>query len=181
MSTRAILTYEDYAALPADGRRCELHDGELSVTPAPSPLHQRVARNLLLSLQVHVRDRRLGEILSAPIDLILSKTTVVQPDLLFLAPGDGGAVTARGIEAPPTLVVEILSPGTAHADRDVKRRLYARHRIAHYWIVDPDGRRIEAHELAGPGYRLAATLEGAAPGALPPFPDLTLDPAAIWA
>jgi Uma2 family endonuclease len=181
MATRAIFTYRDYAALPADGRRHELHDGELSVTPAPAPRHQRVARNLLLQIHAHVARQHCGEVIQSPIDLILSETTVVQPDLVYLEARALGSLTARGIETPPALVAEVLSPGTAQIDRGVKRDLYARHRIAHYWIVDPEARRIEAYELAAEGYRLAAALEGAAPASLPPFADLTLDPAAIWA
>ena len=49
---RTILTYKDYEALPADGRRYEVHDGELSVTPAPAPRHQRVSRKLLIYAQI---------------------------------------------------------------------------------------------------------------------------------
>lgn len=82
MSTeRVILTYQEYEALPADGRRYELHEGELSVTPAPSPRHQRILRNLNKILQQHVETLGLGEVLFAPLDCILSETTVVQPDL----------------------------------------------------------------------------------------------------
>lgn len=66
---RTILTYKDYEALPADGRRYEVHEGELSVTPAPSPRHQQVTRNLVIALHEHVKGRGLGEVLfsgSAP-------------------------------------------------------------------------------------------------------------------
>ena len=45
MTTRVRLTYEDYAALPDDGRRYELHEGELSVTPSPGTSHQATLRN----------------------------------------------------------------------------------------------------------------------------------------
>jgi Uma2 family endonuclease len=180
MPTRVILTYRDYEALPADGRRYELHEGELSVTAAPAPRHQRILVRLLRVLDPHVRARGLRELLPSPIDLILSDTTIVQPDLVYLRHDQGAAVTDRGIETPPALVIEILSPGTAPIDRGVKLQLYERHGIPHYWIVDPEGRRIEAYELAGGVYRLAAALGGAAP-ALVPFPDFPLDPAAICA
>ncbi len=180
MTTRVILTYKDYEALPADGRRYELHDGELSVTAAPAPRHQRTLRNLFRAIDAHVEARGLGEVLLSPIDLILSDTTVVQPDLVYLRLDQASAVTARGIEAPPALVVEVLSPGTTSIDRGVKLQLYARHAIPHYWIVDADRERVEAYELAGASYRLAGVLEGPAPAALPPFVDLTLDPGGTW-
>ena len=181
MATRVILTYRDYEALPADGRRYELHDGELSVTAAPAPRHQLISGRLFIALSQHVQARGLGTVFYSPIDLILSDTSVVQPDLVYVRSDQPGAITGRGIEAPPALVVEILSPGTTHIDRGIKLQLYARHRVPHYWIVDPDARRIEAHALAGPGYHLAAALEGAEPRALPPFPDLALDPGSLWA
>lgn len=75
---------------------------------------------------------------------------------------------------------EILSPSTAHIDRRRKMALCAGHGVTFYWIVDPAARVIEAHRLEGGVYRLDARLDGPAPRALPPFPDLPLDPAAIW-
>ena len=81
-TTRVILTYKDYAALPADGKRYELHEGELSMTPAPSPKHQLVIGNLFALLRQHIKANGLGEILLAPIDLILSNSTIIQPDIV---------------------------------------------------------------------------------------------------
>jgi Uma2 family endonuclease len=178
--TRTILTYKDYEALPADGRRYELHAGELSVTPAPGPRHQQVSRNLALALHEHARTQRLGEVLYAPIDCILSDTTVVQPDILYVARERLGIITSRGIEGPPTLVVEILSPSTVQIDRGVKRQLYARHGVPHYWIVDLEARSIEAYRLVERAYERAADLQGSGPAFLPPFPDLALVPASLW-
>jgi Uma2 family endonuclease len=73
----------------------------------------------------------------------------------------------------------VLSPSTARLDRDRKMRLYAEHGVPYYWIVDPETRSIEAFALAGAEYALAARLTSE-PVALPPFSDLTLDPASIW-
>ena len=70
ISMRTILTYKDYEALPADGRRYEVHEGELSAPPAPSPRHQQVTRNLAIALHEHVKGRGLGEVLFSPIDCI---------------------------------------------------------------------------------------------------------------
>lgn len=180
MATRVILTYADYAALPAGGRRYELHEGELSVTPALGTRHQEVSINLAVALYQHVRARRLGKVLEAPIDCILDDTTIVQPDIVYIEVPRLSSISARGIEGPPSLVVEILSPSTARTDRGVKLQLYARHAVPCYWIVDPEAGSIEAHVLAGGVYRLTARLEGARPTALPPFPDLALDPASLW-
>src|SRR5947199_8658736 len=51
------LTYEDYVGLPDDGRRYEILDGELEVSPAPAPRHQGVSGNLFFILYGHVQER----------------------------------------------------------------------------------------------------------------------------
>lgn len=177
---RTVLTYKDYEALPADGRRYELHEGELAVTPAPSPRHQQTSLNLAFFLHQHVKTRRLGQVLYAPIDCILSDVTVVQPDIVYLDTERLSAITSRGIEGPPALVIEILSPSTLQVDRGVKVQLYARHGVPYYWIVDPEARTIEAYQLTEAGYHLAGRLGASEPVSLPPFPDLALVPASIW-
>lgn len=180
MATRVVLTYKDYEALPADGRHYEVHEGELSVTPAPSPLHQQVSGNLFAVLRHHVKIHGLGEVLYAPVDCILSDVTIVQPDILYLERRQLPAISARGIEGPPTLIVEILSPSTAQIDRGVKFQLYARHGVSYYWIVDPEARSIEAYTLTGGAYQLAARAGGTERVSLPPFSDLELVPASLW-
>jgi len=180
MPTRVVLTYRDYEALPADGRRYELLEGELLVTAAPGLPHQRLVGELFVLLKQHVEAHRLGEAFVSPVDCILSDTTVVQPDLVYLEAARSSLATARGIEGPPTLAVEIVSPSTARIDRGAKLQLYAKHGIAHYWIVDPEARSIEAYVLTGGVFRLAARLAGADRGSLPPFPDLTIAATLLW-
>ncbi len=175
-----VLTYEEYAALPADGRRYEIHDGELSVTPSPSPGHQRISRNLFTILHRHVMTKDLGEVLYAPLDVILSESSVVQPDIIYLDRGRLDAVSGRGIEGAPTLVVEVLSPSTTLIDRSTKHQLYARYGVPFYWLVDPEVRAIEALVLGPEGYSLAVRASGGEPSSLPPFTDLGLVPASLW-
>jgi len=150
MATRTVLTYKDDEALPADGRRYEIHDGEFSVTLAPSPSHQQLSGNLFFLLHRHVESRGLGRVLYVSIDCILSETTIVQPDLVYLAVDRLTAISGRGIEGPPTLVIEIVSPSTSQIDRGTKHQLYSRHGAPCYWIVDPDARTIEGFS-AGAG------------------------------
>jgi Uma2 family endonuclease len=177
---RVVLTYEDYAALPDDGRRYEIHEGELSVTPAPGTRHQRISGSLYMLLRGHVETTASGEVLYAPVDVILSSTTVVQPDLIYVDATRAAAVSARGIEGPPSLVVEVISPSTPRIDRTTKFQLYARYQIPFYWIVDPDARAIDAYELGDTGYRLVTRASGLAAVSLPPFPGLSLVPDSLW-
>ena len=177
---RVILTYKEYEALPADGRRYEIHEGELSVTTAPSPRHQRILGNLNEIVRQQVKVRGLGEVLFAPIDCILSDISIVQPDLVYLDPSRLALLSNRGIEGAPTLVIEIVSPSTTVIDRSTKRQLYARHGVPYYWIVDPEARTIEAYVLAEGGYQLAARVSGPEAVSLPPLPYLAFAPASLW-
>ena len=178
--TKIVLTYEDFVALPDDGKRYELHEGELSVTPSPGTRHQNVLLNLALLIAPHVRASGRGTLMIAPFDCILSDITVVEPDLLYLDESRVRLLSERGVEGSPTLAIEIVSPSSRQIDRRRKMALYAVHDVTWYWIVDPEARTVEAYRLEGGGYRLDARLEGSQSRALPPFPDLPLDPTAVW-
>ncbi len=176
--TRA-LDYSDYLAIPEDGRRHEIIAGALHVTPAPAPVHQRISRRLLLQLVDCFHARSLGEVFGAPIDLILGRHDVLQPDLLVV--DDATQITRRGVEAAPLLVVEILSASTASRDRGVKARRYAELGVRHYWIVDPEARRLECHRSRAGAFEVAATAEGDARLVHPDWDGLTVDLAMLWA
>lgn len=173
------LDYSDLAAAPDDGYRYEILEGDLLVTPAPSPLHQRVSKRLQRQLEAYFEARSLGEVFNAPVDLILTFHDVVEPDLVVVA--EPKQISGRGIEGAPLLVVEILSPSTRVRDRTMKARRYAELGISHYWIVDPDEKRLECFRLQATMYELL--LQGESPAKLthPDFPDLQLDLSAIWA
>ncbi len=174
-----VLEYSDYAAIPEDGRRYEIIAGKLYVTPAPGTLHQRVSRRLLLQLADYFHTRALGEVFDAPIDLILGRHDVVQPDLLVV--DNATHITARGIEAPPLLVVEVLSTSTADRDRRVKARRYAELGVRHYWVVDPAARRLECHRLVAHAFEVVAAAEGDASLIHPDWKGLTIDLSVLWA
>jgi len=182
--SKTALTYHDYETLPADGRRYEIHDGELSVTPSPSLDHQIILANLLRVLFQHVPSVAPGLVLAAPLDVILAdtaaETSIVQPDILYVAPDRMVLTSRRGIEGGPTLAVEILSPSTRTIDRVTKRSLYARYNVPHLWLVDPDARVLEAFSLEGGRYVLAVSAAGGDPVDLPPFAGLGLVPDRLW-
>ena len=169
---KIILTYEDYAALPNDGKRYEILEGELAVTPAPSTKHQIASANLFKILSRYIDNINLGTLLYAPVDLILESTSVLQPDLLFVAKARQNIITDRAIEGAPDLVIEILSPNTSRNDRVTKAQIYSRHKVPAYWIVDPELETVEIYLLNVDSYRLTATLQGETPLPVPPFADL---------
>jgi Uma2 family endonuclease len=146
MGTKLRLTYQDYVLLPDDGKRYEILDGDLYVTPSPTVRHQRTSRNLFLALAEHVRAQALGEVLAAPLDVILADDSIAQPDILFIS-NERLPIVRDWVHGAPDLVIEILSTGTRERDRTLKRHLYARHGVRELWLVDPEARTAEVYSL----------------------------------
>lgn len=150
-------TYEDWAKLPDDGWRYEVIKGELHMTPAPTPQHQRVSRRLQRALEDFIFERELGEIFDAPIDVMLpGQETPVQPDLVFIPIERADMIGDVEIEGTPPLLVEVLSGGNWVVDRRTKFKLYADCGVQEYWIVDPNPKKrtIEVYTLVGEQYEL---------------------------
>lgn len=154
---KQVLDYDDYAAIPPDGQRYELLEGDVHVRPAPPPLHQWVSKRLQRQLEAYFEARGLGRVYDAPIDVILTPHDVVQPDLVVVT--DLSQVSARGIEGAPTLLVEVLSPSTLLYDRTTKSRRYAALGVPHFWLVEPEPRRLECYRLEGSAYQRVAVAE----------------------
>jgi Uma2 family endonuclease len=177
---RVVLTYEDYLAMPDDGRRYEILDGEVAVTATPVTLHPIIVGNLYWTLRGHVHGRGLGRMYLAPFTVVLANTTVVEPDLVYVDNGRASLVTDRGIRGAPALAIEVLSPTTAANDRGPKFQLYARYGVPYYWIADTDARVLDGYELDGAAYRSTGRVHVDARTALLPFPDLSLGVDELW-
>lgn len=165
-------SYEDYAALPNDGRRWEVIDGELELIPTPDPRHQTVSRRLQFELMRLLEEPGIAQIFDAPIDLILSDSNILQPDLAILASSRDHLISARGIDGPPDIVVEILSPSTKVLDQRVKKRTYARFSVPEYWIVDPIGGHVKLFRLAADDYVLEQRFDRASVLTTPSFSEV---------
>jgi Uma2 family endonuclease len=133
------LTYDDFVLFPDDGKRHELIDGEHYVTPSPNMRHQRISGDLHGFLWTYLEAHRVGQLFSAPFDVVFSHFDVVEPDLLYMSNETAARVlTPQNVRGTPDLVVEIGSPGTRKRDETIKRRLYERSGVSEYWVVDPD-------------------------------------------
>ena len=172
------LDYDDLAHAPDDGKQYELLDGDLFVTPAPSPFHQRVSKRLQRQLERYFEERGIGEVFDAPVDVILTAHDVVEPDVVVVT--DARQISRRGIEGAPALVVEILSPSTADRDRTLKAKRYEATGVPHYWVVDMDAQRLDCDRLSAGHYELAASASGDERLQHPDWPDLLIEPGAIW-
>ena len=161
-------TVEDFLLLGEIKTPCQLINGKLITSPAPSPLYQRVSRKLFKLIDKATFGN--GELFYAPIDLYINNKNVFQPDLVYLSDKNKEYLTTRGIEGPADLIVEIISPSNSYTDRNQKKNTYLAFGIREYWIVDPANETIEVYTpeagsdvpiiyLVGSGIVKSTTLE----------------------
>lgn len=136
---RYTWTYSDYARLPDDGNRYEVLDGEVLVTPGPSPKHQDVLGTLLFKLRTFVEEQGIG-LVFPDVDLLFVNGQFLRPDMLFVPTESRAGLTDRGVEQAPGLVIEVLSPSSSSIDRVKKPRRYGDFGLSEYWVVDPEQR-----------------------------------------
>ena len=175
-----VLTYEDYRALPDDGKRYELIEGELFLSPSPATRHQLVSANLLFELMRALKKTGLATIFPAPTDLLLANTTVVVPDLVIVSTERASIITRRALEGPPDVVVEILSPSSVDRDQYIKRKLYERFAIPEYWVVDPEEALVTVHRLDEGTYGIRARYDRESVLECPEFPTLRVPLADVF-
>ena len=172
--------YSDLVALPEDGRRYEIHGGELVVVPSPLLRHQIAAMEIVTLLNDY-RRKFGGLAVTAPFDIVFDEYDVVQPDVVFFRAGRLHLLDPNSVaRAVPDIVVEVLSPSTASIDRGRKMEMFARYGVPEYWIVDPVRLEIEVHVLENGAYRRAqlATRGDTVRSVL--LPDLTFTAAGIF-
>jgi len=156
------LTIADWDAMPyRDGNRYEIIEGELFVSCSPGLTHEIVLINLIRRIGRFLDDNPIGLIVAGS-GLILSNLSGVIPDaVFFLKEQRDKIVKDDRLHAPPALVVEILSPGSANIRRDRvhKLNLYAKHGVPEYWIVDPKNKSLERYLRDSSSLILQETLQ----------------------
>lgn len=154
------MTMKQYLALPEDnGHYHALLDGELEVTPAATPQHQIIVGRLFRLLDAYVSERKLGEVLLSPVDVIFDERNATQPDIAFIRAGRLGIIGPKNIRGAPDLAVEVLSPTTRRLDLGKKKEIYARFAVPSYWIVDPKAERVDFLRHEAGAYALEARVE----------------------
>lgn len=149
-------TYDEMLAeLPETNQPAELWDGQLLMSPAPTPRHQMAVVQITVMLSNFVTSRRLGQVLVSPIDVILSPTRVVQPDVIYISESRKHVIQDR-VRGVPDLAVEVISEGSRRRDRVDKKALYEQHGLPEYWIVDLETRTIEIFNLVSGAYQLSS-------------------------
>jgi len=161
-TSELTMTIADWEAIPEDGNKYELIEGEILVSRAPGWKHQRAVHYLQHGLELYLAQNPIGVLAPGP-GLIFDNFNGVIPDLVFVSNDrlDGIILNDR-LMAAPDIVLEVLSPGNPNQTRDrkLKRQLYARFGVKEYWIADPANRLIEIYSLVEDVLVLVATFSG---------------------
>jgi len=152
-------TYRDYALLP-EGAPYQLIGGKLIMTPAPGTFHQVVVIRLVERLLEYNAKEKAGQVLVAPVDVYLEERETYQPDIIFISRERLSIIEPARVAGPPDVVMEVLSPSTAYYDLKSKARIYAKHGVKEYWIVDPEDKSIEVYTGQDGGLGLHQRVQG---------------------
>jgi Uma2 family endonuclease len=131
-----LMSVDEYFKTPETVKPMELAFGLLRVAESPSPQHQSAVAGLFRALDIHVRERELGRMWLAPLDVVLNekRALVVQPDLFFIASNQDAIVTDR-VRGAPDLVIEVLSPRPRIGEVDERVGWFAEFGVRECWLV----------------------------------------------
>jgi Uma2 family endonuclease len=142
-------------------KRHEIIDGELYVTRAPHIRHQGAASKINIRLGVWSEQTGLGQPFQTP-GIIFTPIDAVIPDVVWVSHDrlKNGLDEAGHFTVAPELIVEILSPGDQNHQRDkeVKLKLYSRHGVQEYWIVNWQLKTIDLYRHHEGALQLIGTL-----------------------
>ena len=175
-------TYADLEAVP-EHLVAEILGGELFTHPRPAPKHAIASGSLndeLIGPFQKSRGGPGGWIFAPEPELHLGRDVIVPDHAGWRRERLPKLPRTAWIETVPDWVCEVLSPATERRDRTIKRRIYARAGVSHYWLLDPRVRQLEVFELRDKVWRLIDTFLDDAKVAAPPFDAITFDLAQLW-
>lgn len=148
------LTRADWEAMPENRHKTELLGGVVVDAFAPGPdmagtrlRHQRMLVGLFQLVDPILPAGWMA--IPAPYDMYVSDTVVLEPDLLV---GPRERFREHGLEVPPVLAAEILSPSTRRRDLVRKFDWFREFGVEHVWFADPDEPSVIAYELVDGHY-----------------------------
>jgi Uma2 family endonuclease len=180
---RLKMSYEEYLALPEDGRQAEWVDGEAIIFMPPNIRHQLLSGFLFFLLNGFAGLFNLGRVIAAPVEMRTRPDGPArETDILFVAREHVGRLTSQRLAGPADLVVEIVSDESATRDRREKFLEYAAAGVPEYWWIDPRARQ---HRLEPFTLNSAGNYEPILPDAQGRYhsrvlPGFWLDPIWLW-
>ena len=176
----ALLTAEDYRALPENGPRYQLVQGELFMAPAPNRYHQDIVGNIMFLLRKYLEQHPIGKLYAAPFDIFLTEHNVFQPDIVFVNNDRLSTLKVFGLEGAPTLVVEILSESSVRLDRVTKKQVYTASGVLELWLVDPEEKTVTVFRLQEDSEQPAGVWKESDRFQSKCFPGLIIDAAEVF-
>ncbi len=157
-----VAEFRDMDFSDDDLAQYELINGELVRKSSPAPKHQIISGNLFREMDKIVREKNLGIVLYAPVDVFFDDYNLVQPDVLFITTARRDIITNDSVVGAPDLAVEIISPSSVVRDRVDKLKMYERFGVKEYWLIDAQNASAEIYLNTPNGYEIfsAATLDG---------------------
>jgi Uma2 family endonuclease len=156
-----VFTYDDFYAIIHEYEKGDLIDGVIYMTSPENTEANALFVWLLTVMHLYVRRKKLGRIHGSRVACRLDDINAPEPDILFVAEKNLGRLKRRGVEGPPDLAVEIVSPESVDRDYEMKRRQYQRFKIPEYWIIDEEERKVTLLRLDARGkYREVAARKG---------------------
>jgi Uma2 family endonuclease len=172
-------TYDDFCALVRDYQKADLIDGVIYMASPENIEANDLFVWLVTVMHLYVRNQKLGKIQGSRVACRLDDKNAPEPDILFVAAKNLNRVKRGGVEGPPDLAIEIVSPSSVERDYDQKLRQYQRFRIPEYWIIDEDQHRVTLLRLDTKGkYRNVPARKGVFHSQV--LKDFWLDPNWLW-
>ena len=144
-----------------EGERYELIDGELYVATQPHTRHQIACSRIMFQLELWNSNGRPGVVIPAP-GVIYSKREAVAPDVVWVSAARFQQIMGKDgkLHGSPELMIELLSPGKANAERDREKKLelYSRRGVQEYWIADWQTTTVEIYRSQDDALQLVATV-----------------------
>ncbi|MDG4815552.1 Uma2 family endonuclease [Micromonospora sp. WMMD956] len=135
-------TTDDLDGMPEDGRRRELLDGVLLLSPSPTRIHQTIAMRLGVALEEECPDEYD---VTQGVEVRINRTRCFIPDVLVTTAEAARRSPSRYAPHEVVLAVEVVSPSTRSIDRVLKPALYAQAGIPFYWRIETGDGELVVH------------------------------------
>jgi Uma2 family endonuclease len=158
---RGVFTYDLFCAIVGEERKGDLIDGAIYLDGPESTRNNHLFGWLIAVMGIYVGRRQLGLILCSRVVCRLDDMNAPEPDILFVSSQHRKRIKRDRLEGPPDLTIEIVAPESVDRDYDKKRWQYERFKVAEYWIIDEEMRKITLLRLDACGkYRKVAPRKG---------------------
>jgi Uma2 family endonuclease len=148
-ASKRYWTDNELMALPKDGRKYELIEGELLMSPVGNT-HSLICVNLVLLLTSFVRKKQAGNVYDSSMGFRLSREILLSPDVSFVSKVRLKEIMVspeKFLFGAPDLAVEVLSPGDTLDLIERKLEKYFQHGTRLAWVVDPRRKTVAVHSL----------------------------------